>query len=97
MDARGGQVPPLNLNKMDEKLRLQLLYKLKEDRKNYLDNAHTSEKEVLWTDGADFKEYFFLDGVKIWMPPHLKNVESYYKYYARYRKKSLQELSLTSE
>ncbi len=55
--------------------------KMMEERKNYLDLAHTKESEVrMWTFQDSIhrgREYFFIDGFRVWMPEYLQFVHKY--------------------
>lgn len=56
---------------------IQLRAEMKERRKDFLDSAHTQEKEVHKYQGD---EYFYLDGYIITIPEHLSTVIKYRKH-----------------
>ena len=51
---------------------------MKEDRKNYLDSCHTKEGEVM-KDKYN-QEFFYFDGIKVWMPMIYTQIREYKKY-----------------
>ena len=54
----------------------------KQQRRQYLEDAHTTEKEVIKTHRKreEIREYFYLDGYRIWMPEELYNVDKFYRH-----------------
>jgi hypothetical protein len=48
-----------------------------EARNNYLASIYVKEEEIK---KYQYEEYFYFDGVRVWMPDHLVNATRYRKY-----------------